>query len=80
MTPEEDGMRSALRQVLVDNGVDQLSNIGLHSWRCDYYLTIDPAKGGGPCDCVDELLDGLVMAVTPFLTDPTPATEERSEP
>lgn len=57
-----DALREALRKALAENGIAGSTNDGPHSWRCDYYLTIDPARGGGPCDCIDLLVDGLERA------------------
>jgi hypothetical protein len=54
-----------IRQVLTDWGIDAVSSApdyGIHSWRCAYYLDVDPAKGGGACDCVDRLVADLVVA------------------
>lgn len=60
--------RDRLRQTLTENGIPATAPTGLHSWRCEYYLDIDPAKGGGPCDCVETLLDDLCAAVIDTLT------------
>jgi hypothetical protein len=54
---------ATVRQTLTDWGMDQLDAQPPHSWRCAYYKDIDPAKGGGPCTCVEDVVTGYARTL-----------------